>query len=168
MYEDWIAKKQAIERTGLTARTLERMVKDGKLQREYVHVPGRKSLPVFHPVEIQQLTDKTLKPTPLPTKKATQKATEELAITASQLVAMSLSFSHLRYFTEKQAAYFLGVSPTYISLARKAGALPAVKLPGVRGLRYERQTLRHHTVSLFLSVLRTKRLNGNVEKQLID
>lgn len=155
MYDDWIAKSEAATKTGLSTKTLERMANDGKLRREYVNVPGRKPLPVFEPLGIEQLANKTL--TPIPVKNNGISASRQIGTVAktmsplvslSESVAVSLSLTFKRYLTVEEAALFLGLSPTYVRNARKAGALPGLKIPGVRGWRFLRDTLRHHQVSL--------------------
>jgi excisionase family DNA binding protein len=154
--DSWIAKSDVAKRTGLTERTIERKVKRGELRMATRDIPGRKPLPVFHPQDVERLTQKTLKPVPLANgdiPKSRQvvsvsvrpKLTDRLPELVA--VAESTALTYRVYLTEKEAALFLGLSPTYVRRARKEGTLEGFKIPGVRGWRFHRDTLRQHTVS---------------------
>lgn len=157
MYEDWIAKDKAVERTGLTARTLERMVNAGKLRREYVHIPGRKALPVFEPIGIEQLESQTLKPAPATKAKTTRH------ISTKPTVVISWSLADKEYLTLKEAAFLKGVPVSYLLRKIKSGELPAGKLAG---WRIHRDTLRQHRIlPLLLPPPETKTLKGQVAEQ---
>lgn len=160
--EAWIAKKDVVERTGLTERTLERKVKRKEIRMQYRDIPGRKPLPVFHPQDVEQLTNKTLKPVPLvngdiPKSRqlvsvsARPKPTDRLPEFAA--VAQSTALTYKVYLNEKEAALFLGLSLTYVKRARKEGRLTGLKIPGVRGWRFHRDTIRQHRVSVSESLI---------------
>src|SRR5712692_6529257 len=64
MYEDWQTKAEVRERTGISERTLERLIQDKKIRREYRRIPGRKPLSIIHPDDVAELEVKTAKLVP--------------------------------------------------------------------------------------------------------
>src|SRR5262249_36763970 len=133
--------------TGLTERTLERMVKRGELRRDYRNIPGRKPLPVFHPEDVEQLTTKTL--TPIPMKRNGIPKFRQLVPTLRQLpmasasVAVSLSLNEKFYLTLKEAAFLSGLPLSYLRKKVQSQEIAAVKLAG---WRIHRDELRQHRV----------------------
>src|SRR4051794_3146856 len=138
MYEDWIAKADVVKRTGFTERTLERKVKLGELRREYLNIPGRKPLPVFDPLQVEQLASKTL--TPIPVKKKDNLKSRQLMLTSQRpipasgnvAVSVSVSLSDKDYLTLREAAILKGLPIGYLRKKVQTREIPAVKLGGWR------------------------------------
>ena len=51
----WLTKAEATAITGLSMRALERLIEDGTIAREYRKQPGRRSIAVLHPQDVEQL-----------------------------------------------------------------------------------------------------------------
>jgi hypothetical protein len=133
--DGWIAKAEVVEKTKLTERTLERMVKRGELRRDYRNIPGRKPLPVFHPEDVERLTTKTLTPIPMkrngiPRSRQLVPTSRQLPIPTSASVAVSLSLNDKFYLTLEEAAFLFGLPLSYLRKKIQGKEIPAVKLAG--------------------------------------
>jgi excisionase family DNA binding protein len=64
--DQWLTKAEVTKLTGMSEKTIERRVNEGKIRRDYRLIPGRKPLPVLHPDDVKTVSQKVLKPTPMP------------------------------------------------------------------------------------------------------
>lgn len=50
----WPTQGEVMETLGISDRTLNRLVEQNKIQRDYKAVPGRRPVPVFHPGDVEK------------------------------------------------------------------------------------------------------------------
>jgi excisionase family DNA binding protein len=143
MFEEWVSKVEARERTGLSERTLERKIQDKEIRREYRPFPGRKPLAVLHPNDVAKLEEKTLKPiamqTPTSALLAVKPAQPDMA--ALSAVLQRLKINEKLYLTLDEAAEYAGLPRSYIYKQIKQGVIHAVKMSG---WRIKRKDLENH------------------------
>lgn len=60
----WLPMPEVIAATGMSQRTIYRMVTEGRLKQAARPIPGRRPLPVFDPVGVAELAQSTLKARP--------------------------------------------------------------------------------------------------------
>ena len=53
--DTWLTKAEATAITGLSMRALERLIEDGTIARQYRKQPGKRSMAVLHPQDVEQL-----------------------------------------------------------------------------------------------------------------
>jgi excisionase family DNA binding protein len=130
--ESWISKEEAVARTGLDKRTIERKAKAGEIRQMDRPVPGRKPLPVYHPEDIEKLCTRTLKPTVLAT------PTRQKAATSEPVFIVPL---HMKIFlTLPEAVAYSGLPKTYLEKKLKDNTIPAFKAGGWRIKRIDLET----------------------------
>src|SRR4051812_36175605 len=142
MYDDWLTKAETKERTGISERTLERLIHEDKVRHEYRRIPGRKPLTIIHPEDVAELEVKTAKMVPgsLPVPKPPVRDMAELLAA----LAPRLTIDKKLYLTLKEASEFSGLPITYLKRAIKEKLLPAVKIPHYR---IRRDDLEAHHVT---------------------
>jgi excisionase family DNA binding protein len=144
MFEEWVSKVEARERTGLSERTLERKIQDKEIRREYRPFPGRKPLAVLHPDDVAKLEGKTLKPLTMQSLATTLPAVNppQPDMTAlSALFQPRLKINEKLYLTIDEAAEYAGLPRSYIYKQIKQGVIHAVKMAG---WRIKRKDLENH------------------------
>jgi excisionase family DNA binding protein len=133
--DQWIAKGEVMQRTGLNERTLERKVKAGEIRREYRHIPGRKGLPVYHPDDVEKLLVRTL--TPIPMRTPMPAKPKPTPIPAPVFVPI-----HRKVFlTLKEAAEYSGLPQSYLKRCLQEGKIHGAKIPH---WRIKREDLQRH------------------------
>jgi excisionase family DNA binding protein len=143
MHEDWITKEEALQRTGMSERTLERRIKGGELRKAYRNVPGRKPLPVLHPEDVAKYEAKTV--TPIALKGAPKKLLKEVpngAIVPSSArrdvaalmagLSQQVTLDKKFYLTLDEATQLSGLPKSFLIRKIREGLLPAVKAGGYR------------------------------------
>jgi excisionase family DNA binding protein len=147
MYEEWVTKVEARERTGLSERTIERMIQDGKIKRAYRPFPGRKPLAVLDPDDVAKLEEQTLKPiamqTAAPTLPAVNPSQPDMTA-LSAFLQPRLKINEKLYLTVDEAAEYAGLPKAHIRKQIKQGVIHAVKLSG---WRIKRKDLENYAVA---------------------
>lgn len=62
--DSWLPMPEVIAATGMSQRTIYRMVTEGKLRQASRPIPGRRPLPVFDPADVATLAQSTLRALP--------------------------------------------------------------------------------------------------------
>ncbi len=101
--DDWLPIGEVITRTGLSQRTVYRMVSDGRLKQGQRRIPGRRPLSVFDPAEVAKNSTAFSKPRenqPVIDSQDTE------ALSCALLPPSELSFK--LYLTEEEAVRYTG------------------------------------------------------------
>lgn len=137
----WTTIPEAVERTKISQRTIERRIAEGHLRTQKRPIPGRKPLVVINPEDLAALTQQTLRPIVetrqddnLPTRQNGKAPTRQpdMASLLAALTAPRVSPAEKIYLTLKEAAAFVGLPQSHIKTQIKAGTIPAIKLAGWR------------------------------------
>jgi hypothetical protein len=128
----WVAKPEAVRLTGMNERTLEKKVKAGELRREYRPIPGRKGLPVYHPDDIQKLTERALKPIVLRTP-----ARKPPTVPAPVFTPVYRKV----FLTLQEAVDYSGLPKAYLKRCLAEGTIAGAKVPT---WRIKREDLQQH------------------------
>jgi predicted DNA-binding transcriptional regulator AlpA len=148
-YEDWLPMGEVTERTGMSERTVYRMVTEGKLKQAQRPIPGRRPLPVFDPHDVEELAAATLKARP-------QMISNETAIAPVRMLADAIrsaahpeeqaddglplsELAHKVYLTTAEAVRYSGV--TVDVLAEMVEKKKVHRLESMRPFRYRRTDL---------------------------
>ena len=138
--EQWVTIPEAVERTNISQRTIERRIAEGDLRTQKRPMPGRKPLVVIHPEDLATLTQQTLRPIVesrqgdnLPTRQTkTPNRQPDMAGLLAALATPRVTLDKKIYLTIKEASAFLGLPQTHIRAQIKAEKIPATKLAGWR------------------------------------
>jgi hypothetical protein len=107
--EDWLPMAEVVARTGLSQRTIYRMVNQGQIKQAQRRIPGRRPMPVFAPAGVAGLVASTI---PVVTKPAAKGESAEEGVYPSLLPPSELSFK--LYLTEEEAIRYTGFGRAYI------------------------------------------------------
>lgn len=147
-FEGWPTKAQLSKETGISERTLDRMVSKGELQQGYRQMPGRRPIALINPADAQKLRDSAMKPSAFlmqdenpPTLTHSDKSlalvkrssTTDALTTAIQQAVQSAQMQATRLFlTLDEASEYSGLPKAYLSRALASGELPGLKANGWR------------------------------------
>jgi predicted DNA-binding transcriptional regulator AlpA len=116
----WISKPEACKLTGLSLKTIERLVTAGKIRMAYRRVPGRRPLAVLNPVDLETLAPQPAQPVTLPVK--------PVDVLSMLLQASSrVSLKDKLFLTVKEASELSGLSQAFLRRQIEAGSLPALR-----------------------------------------
>lgn len=93
-YDSWLPMPEVKTKTGMSQRTIYRMVQEGKLRQASRPIPGRRPLPVFHPGDVATFEEQQVKgsyeinPEPVPAPKEWT-AADALSRRVSELVELT-------------------------------------------------------------------------------
>ncbi len=142
-YADWPTKQQVADETGVSVRTLERMIQQKQLQVAQRRISGRKPLVVISPADVERLKQESLEPQafvmPEEKKRAGSKALtratppaallDAISVLASQS-ATSVRLAERVFLSVPEAAAFTGLPKSYLYKQVRSGELKALKLGG--------------------------------------
>ena len=152
MYEDWPTLAEATSKTGISERSLHRMIANNRIRREYRREPGKKPVIILDPeqVEILARAQQTVHPiaevSTLPAK-VTQPAKvpqPDMVALLSALTEPPVPLRDKFYLTLKEAAKLSGLPQTYLLRKVREGIINAVKVPG---WRIRREDLERHNAA---------------------
>lgn len=132
MYEDWIAKQECMERTGLSERTIERKIQRKEIRFAHRPTVGSKPITVIHPDDVTALATEIVKPSAVvPAKRQddTPKRQSDLAALLARFPISEVTVKDKFYLTIKEAASLAGLPAAYIERKIKNGDIPAIKIP---------------------------------------
>jgi hypothetical protein len=123
--EGWPTKAEAMALTGLSMRSIERAIEEGTIRREYRKQPGRRSVAVLHPEDVEHLRQEATPVGPLVL--PPQPNSEGASVPAprndpvSRAVASFLSFAlpHVaqerkRFLTLPEASAYVGLPEAFL------------------------------------------------------
>ena len=149
--DDWKTKAEAAEILGCSEKTVERYAKQKRIQKVLRRNPGRKSMPVFHPDDIEALRAEAVRLEPFPVDKTTgralalparRSAVEMLVnLLADRVSPPATAPRHKLFLTLAEAADYSGMSPGWLRLKIREGELPAIKTRGWRIRRADLERL---------------------------
>lgn len=137
----WPTIPEAVQRTGISQRTLERRIADGIIRTQKRPIPNRKPLVVLHPEDVESLTRQTLRPIvetrqsdilPVRQHDKVPPRQPDMAVLLKALTEPRVNLSEKVYLTVKEAAALLGLPQTHVRAQVKSGSIPAIKLAGWR------------------------------------
>ncbi len=144
----WPTKGEVVAQIGISERSLERLIQKKQVRRGYRRVPGRRSLAVLHPDDIEKLKQETLLPLPdSPTgSKATLLPVARQATVANLLAALAVNGTQVPlhrklYLSVKEAAKYSGLPQAYLRRLIGDGTLTALKAGGYRIRRSDLEKL---------------------------
>jgi hypothetical protein len=168
-YEGWYTIKEAVAFTGLSESTLQRMIKEQKIQREYRPVVGRKDVIVLDPDKIRELKDKPRHPVPsaettamvstpsmhaVKTPPRTMVSPSDMTELMTLLRRPQLRLPEKLLLSTAEAAEFSGLSVNHLQDAARKRLLPYAK---GRGYKFRPADLRCYVDTLVDGV---KGVNG--------
>lgn len=132
---DWLTKQEAATALGVSFRTLDKFVADGKLQSSKRNQPGKPPATVYHPGDVEQIRKERQPPAhTLPAVRATLR--EAVAETA-QKPPLDGFLAWLReghapplpklFLTIKEASHLSGLTQTYLRWAIHKEILPVIR-----------------------------------------
>jgi excisionase family DNA binding protein len=131
--DSWPTKLDVTRETGISERTIERLIQRGEIRRELRHVPGRKPISILHPDDVVKLRAETLKPVPVPkTELVKRENADTFPLTAFLAQFQNIKLTEKLYLTVKEASQFSGLPESYLRRQIKAGGIPAVRIGGYR------------------------------------
>jgi helix-turn-helix protein len=160
MYEDWPTLQQAIEMTGLSESTLQRMIRKREIQREYRPNRGRKDLIILDPIKVQELRTRSRHPVPdtQSTALTPQASANPVKVSVPSIMPSSdlkelltvlrrpqLRLSEKLLLTTAEASTFSGLSEGHLRDAARENQLPAL---GRRPYRFRPADLRRYVDAL--------------------
>lgn len=143
--DTWPTKHEVMDKLGLSEKTIERRITEGALKKDFRIIPGRKPLPILHPVTVKELLDKKLDPLPQivkPSPPAKLKRDETafspttlpdmlktvIADVVKELAQSSLwALKNKHYLTVKEAVTLTGLSEDFIKERCRKGIIPSLK-----------------------------------------
>jgi len=152
VFEDWPTLEEVVQRTGLSERTLHRLIAKNKVRREYRRLVGRKPVSIIDPESVAALAQPLLHPLPetLPTV-TPPPAIPPAALPQPDLSALSALLAGLGitgvpldkkiYLTLSEAVQLSGLPRTHLRRCIADGSLPAKKLGGWRIRRSDLEAL---------------------------
>jgi predicted DNA-binding transcriptional regulator AlpA len=112
--ENWLPMNEVVARTGLSQRTVYRMVTEGRLKQGQRRIPGRRPLPVFDPAAIAEIEASTVKPR-VPRQHDNAPAEEGMpAENAADSLLPPSELSFKLYLTEEEAIRYTGFGRAYL------------------------------------------------------
>jgi excisionase family DNA binding protein len=144
-YENWLTLKEAVELTGISESTFQRMIRKHEIQREYRAQPGRKDVVVLDPVKVRELQTKPRHPVPdpQPTALVPKPVTDPVKVSVPSTVSASdmmelltalrrpqLRLAEKLLLTTEEAAVFSGLSTYELRKAVREQRLPEIKRKG--------------------------------------
>jgi excisionase family DNA binding protein len=148
MYEDWPTLAEATNKTGISERSLHRMIANNAIRREYRREAGKKPVIILDPEQVEALTQRTVHPIATPETlpaKTTQPAKVPQADMVALLSALTEPSVPLRdkfYLTLKEAAKLSGLPQAFLLRKIKDGDIPASKVPAWRIRREDLESYR--------------------------
>ncbi len=148
-FPGWLTKAEVSASLGYSERQIERIVAKGDIRQGYKRVPGRRSIAVLHPDDIEKLKAETLPPLPDipagPSRKVPLLPARQITA-ATLLAAMATTEGgvplHRKLFLNiKEAAAFSGLPKSYLHRLVKEGSLPALRAGGYRIKRSDLEQL---------------------------
>lgn len=130
--ETWLLKKEAAERLGVSERTLERLIADGKITQSHRRVPGRRPLAVVNPADIERLEAETVKPIVVNDSsgsgsKALATRANVLPMLAGLVAAMGQQQPNKLFLNLEEASALSGLSQAFLRRLIRDGKLAAVR-----------------------------------------
>jgi excisionase family DNA binding protein len=134
--EGWPTKAEAMALTGLSMRSIERAIEDGTIHREYRKQPGKRSVAVLHPEDVERLRHEAtpVGPLVLPPQPNGEgvPALRNDPVTRTIASFLSLALPHVtqerkRFLTLPEAAHYVGLPEAYLRRCIKGGSLPTVR-----------------------------------------
>ena len=136
--EGWPTKAEVMALTGLSMRSIERAIEEGTIRREYRKQPGKRSIAVLHPEDVEQFKKeaKPVGPLILPPQPngdgATVPATRTDPVSRAVASFLSLALPHVaqerkRFLTLPEAASYVGLPEAYLRRCIKEGMLSSVR-----------------------------------------
>lgn len=130
--ETWPSKAAAAQRLGISERTLDRLITDGKIAQGQRRIPGRRPLPVVNPGDIERLEAETVKPVVM--NDASGSGSKALATRANALPMLAGLAQMLGqqqpnrlFLTLDEASAFSGLSRSFLRRLIRDGKLAAVR-----------------------------------------
>lgn len=133
-YDSWLPMNEVKQQTGMSERTIYRMVEEGKLRQAKRPIPGRKPLSVYDPDNVAELARLALRALPqvmLPDGGMAETAivpvanalVEAIHIAAFRTSSELAELAHKTYLTIDEARRLTGLSERTIQRAAKDGAV---------------------------------------------
>ncbi len=146
-YDAWLPMPEVETRTGMSQRTIYRMVQEGKLRQASRPIPGRRPLPIFHPDDVATFEEQRVKGSSeiLPPSIAKARSVKLLAGGNGNTGAEPPAYwalSELRckvYLETQEAVLYSGLTETYLAELAKAGTIK--RIDNMRPFRYRRADL---------------------------
>ena len=136
--DNWLAMGEVVAQTGLSQRTVYRMVSEGRLTQAQRRIPGRRPLSVFDPIEVAGIVASTSGPKPIsgrPVNRRDKDSAEEAPdgerFPGAALPPSELSFK--LYLTEEEAIRYTGFGRAHLRAFGKG------KMIGPHGSRVYRR-----------------------------
>jgi predicted DNA-binding transcriptional regulator AlpA len=132
--DSWLPMNEVVARTGMSQRTVYRMVTEGRLKQAQRRMPGRRPLSVFDPRAVAQIAASTLRPDVIRQQNATPSATQNEdpdVVSGTLLPPSELSFK--LYLTEEEAVRYTGFGRAHLRACGKG------KMIGPHGARVYRR-----------------------------
>ena len=130
-FNGWLTKAEAAQKTGISERTIERLVARGEIRQSYRHIPARRPITILHPEDIDKLKQKTLPPVPTPPING--------ALTKSMvtdrfnfLTPPRVAIKDKIFLTIDEAAELSGLPKAHLRRLIADESLPAIKAHGWR------------------------------------
>jgi hypothetical protein len=126
----WLTKAAACAALGVKERTLERLAKDGKIQKQDLPADGRRPIPVYNPEDIEKILadKKTMVLVPSVDSASVGKAGGEM----DKLLALATVIQAARpqtlplWLSLRQASIYSGLSMSCIARLCRVGGIPGV------------------------------------------
>jgi predicted DNA-binding transcriptional regulator AlpA len=116
--DNWLPMGDVMARTGMSQRTVYRMVTEGRLKQARRPIPGRRPLSVFDPGNVAEIAASTVKPN----RSAAQTVTRvPESFPGSLLPPSELSFK--LYLTEEEAIHYTGFGRAHLRAHGKGRAI---------------------------------------------
>ncbi len=145
-YDLWVTKDTAAEALGISVRSIERMVADGRLEQVHRNYPGRPPIALINPEDVKKASDMMVSKATLlegAGSRALSNVGQHLgpfAALAAHMAEFSQHYARERtlFLTLDAAATYSGLSKRLLRRSVKAGQLPAIR---DRALKVHREQL---------------------------
>lgn len=136
---DWLTKQEAAKLVGVSERSIERLVADGKIHQRYLRVANRRPIAVLNPADIEKVKEETLAKIPPPVVEQNGNGHSHALVPRAKgsgdLAAMLLSTLQgktdekpaRRFITLAEASQYVGLTQAYLRRLIDEGKLEAVR-----------------------------------------